>query len=134
MADFAVTKLGAKRVAVFFQNDQFGKDQRDGAAEYLKSKGSQPAGEASYVPSDVDISAQVIALRQADPDAVILGVIPKHGALFVKETQRLGWKAKVVGHNTGGRSGGLGPGWSGGAGRRLRQPHDCRRQHGQARR
>src|SRR5688572_22038948 len=36
MADFAVTKLGAKRVAIFFQNDQFGKDQRDGAVEALK--------------------------------------------------------------------------------------------------
>ena len=40
-------------------------DQRDGAVEYLKSRGMQPAAEASYVPSDVDISAQVVALRQA---------------------------------------------------------------------
>ncbi len=39
MTDFAVTKLGAKRVAIFFQNDQFGKDQRDGAVEALKSHG-----------------------------------------------------------------------------------------------
>jgi branched-chain amino acid transport system substrate-binding protein len=100
MTQFAVTKLDAKRVAIFFQNDQFGKDQRDGAVEYLKSRGMQPAAEASYVPSDVDISAQVVALRQADPDVVILGVIPKHGALFMKEAQRLGWKCKVVGHNT----------------------------------
>lgn len=100
MADFALTKLGAKRVAIFFQNDQFGKDQRDGAVEALKKRGLQPAAEASYVPSDVDISAQVVALKQADPDAVILGIIPKHAALFVKEAQRLGWKPKIVGHNT----------------------------------
>lgn len=100
MADYAVTKLGAKRVAIFFQNDQFGKDQRDGAVEYLKSKGMTPVAEASYVPSDVDVSAQVIALRQANPDAVVLGIIPKHGSLFLKEAQKLGWKPKVVGHNT----------------------------------
>jgi ABC-type branched-subunit amino acid transport system substrate-binding protein len=100
MADFAVTKLGAKRIAIFFQNDQFGKDQRDGAVEALKKRGLQPAAEASYVPSDVDISAQVVALKQANPDAVILGIIPKHAALFVKEAQRLGWKPKIVGHNT----------------------------------
>jgi ABC-type branched-subunit amino acid transport system substrate-binding protein len=37
MTDFAVMKLGAKRVAIFFQNDQFGKDQRDGAVEALKN-------------------------------------------------------------------------------------------------
>jgi branched-chain amino acid transport system substrate-binding protein len=100
MVDFAVGKLGAKRVAIFFQNDQFGKDQRDGAVEALKKHSLQPVAEASYVPSDVDISAQAVAIKQADPDVVILGVIPKHGALFVKEAQRLGWKPKIVGHNT----------------------------------
>jgi ABC-type branched-subunit amino acid transport system substrate-binding protein len=100
MTDFAVTKLGAKRVAIFFQNDQFGKDQRDGAVEALKNHNLQSVAEASYVPSDVDVSAQVVALKQANPDAVILGIIPKHAALFVKEAQRLGWKPKVVGHNT----------------------------------
>ena len=100
MAEFAVTKLGAKRVAIFFQNDQFGKDQRDGAVAALKKLNMEPVAEASYVPSDVDVSAQAVAIKQADPDVVILGVIPKHGALFVKEAQRLGWKPKMVGHNT----------------------------------
>ena len=100
MADYAVTKLGAKRIAIFFQNDQFGKDQRDGAVEALKKRGLQPAAEASYVPSDVDVSAQVVALKDANPDAVLLAVIPKHGALFMKEAQRLGWKPQVVAHNT----------------------------------
>jgi branched-chain amino acid transport system substrate-binding protein len=100
MVDFAVTKLGAKRVAIFFQNDQFGKDQRDGAVAALKKLNMEPVAEASYVPSDVDVSAQAVAIKQADPDVIILGVIPKHGALFVKEAQRLGWKPKMVGHNT----------------------------------
>lgn len=100
MADYAVGKLGAKRVAIFYQNDQFGKDQRDGAVEALKKHNLQAVGEATYVPSDVDVSAQVVSLRQTDPDAVILGIIPKHAALFVKEAQRLGWKPKIIGHNT----------------------------------
>ena len=100
MTDFAVTQLGAKRVAIFFQNDQFGKDQRDGAVEALKNHNLESVAEASYVPSDVDVGAQVVALKRGNPDAVILGIIPKHAALFVKEAQRLGWKPKIVGHNT----------------------------------
>lgn len=100
MADYAVGKLGAKRVAIFYQNDQFGKDQRDGAVEALKKHKLEAVGEATYVPSDVDVSAQVVSLRQTNPDAVILGIIPKHAALFVKEAQRLGWKPKIIGHNT----------------------------------
>ena len=89
MADFAVQKLIAKRVAIFYQNDQFGKDQRDGAVEALKKHNMQAVGEASYVPSDVDVSAQVVALRDTNPDAVILGIIPKHAALFLKEAHYL---------------------------------------------
>jgi len=100
MAEFAVKKLGAKRVAIFFQNDQFGKDQRDGAVKALEKLHLTAVAESSYVPSDVDVSAQAVALKQANPDVVILGVIPKHGALFAKEAQRLGWKPKMVGHNT----------------------------------
>jgi branched-chain amino acid transport system substrate-binding protein len=100
MADFAVNKLGTKRVAIFFQNDQFGKDQRDGAVEALKKLNITPVGESNYVPSDVDVSAQAAAIKQVNPEVVILGVIPKHGALFAKEAQRLGWKPKMVAHNT----------------------------------
>jgi len=100
MAEFAVSKLGAKRVAIFYKNDQFGKDQSDGAIAELKKHNLTPVAEASYVPSDVDVSAQAVALKGANPDVVILGVIPKHGALFVKEAKRLGWKPKIVGHNT----------------------------------
>jgi branched-chain amino acid transport system substrate-binding protein len=99
MAEFATRTLKAKAVAIFYQNDQFGKDQRDGAVEYLKKHGMPSVAEASYVPSDVDVSAQVVALKEANPDVVILGVIPKHGALFMKEAQRLGWKPKVVAHS-----------------------------------
>jgi branched-chain amino acid transport system substrate-binding protein len=46
------------------------------------------------------VSAQAAAIKQVNPEVVILGVIPKHGALFAKEAQRLGWKPKMVAHNT----------------------------------
>ena len=49
-----------------------------GARTALKKQNLQPVAEASYVPSDADISALVVALKQADPDAVILGIISKH--------------------------------------------------------
>jgi len=76
MVDFAVNQgLGAKRIAIFFQNDQFGKDQRDGAVAALKKLNMEPVAEASYVPSDVDVSAQAVAIKQANPEVIILGVI-----------------------------------------------------------
>ena len=57
MVEHAVGALKAKRVAIFFQNDPFGKDPRDGAVAELEKRGMKVVSEASYVPSDVDVSA-----------------------------------------------------------------------------
>jgi ABC-type branched-subunit amino acid transport system substrate-binding protein len=57
-------------------------------------------GDASYVPADVDMSAQTLALKAANPDAVIMVCIGKQGALVLKEAQRLSWKPKFLAHNT----------------------------------
>ncbi|MBR1231615.1 ABC transporter substrate-binding protein [Bradyrhizobium sp. AUGA SZCCT0182] len=100
LAEYALTGLSAKRIAIFYQNDQFGKDPRDGAFEYLQKQGTKLVAEASYVPSDVDLSVQVNALKEANPDVVILACITKQGALFVKEAERLGWKPHFVALNT----------------------------------
>lgn len=92
MVDYAADTMKAKRVAILFQNDPFGKDPRDGAAEELQRRGMELVAEASYVPSDVDLSAQAVALRDAKPDVVLMMCITKQGALFLREAQRLGWK------------------------------------------
>lgn len=100
MVDYAVDTMGAKRVAILFQNDPFGKDPRDGAVEELQARGMEVVAEASYVPSDVDLSAQAVALREANPDVVLLMCITKPGAQFVREAQRLGWSPQFLAQNT----------------------------------
>src|SRR5690606_4137113 len=58
MASHAADKLKGKRIAILFQNDPFGKDPRDVAVAELERRGIKVVAEASYVPSDVDLSAQ----------------------------------------------------------------------------
>ncbi|HAL37106.1 MAG TPA: hypothetical protein DCP03_02910 [Polaromonas sp.] len=99
MAEYAVGTLDAKRVAIFYQNDPWGKDPRDGQIDALAKRGLKPVAEASYMPSDIDVSAQVVALQKAQPDVVLMNVIAKHGAMFLKEAQRLGWKPKFIASN-----------------------------------
>lgn len=100
IANYALDKMQAKRIAIFYQNDQFGQDPRDGVNEVLKARGLSSVAEASYVPSDIDVSSQAIKLRDANPDTVVLAAIPKHGALFLQEAAKLGWKPKFIGLNT----------------------------------
>jgi ABC-type branched-subunit amino acid transport system substrate-binding protein len=100
MVNYAIDAFKAKRVAIFFQNDPFGKDPRDGAVETLEKNGMKTVAEASYIPSDVDVSAQAIALRDSDPDVVLICAITKQGALLLKEAEKLGWKPKFIAMNT----------------------------------
>lgn len=100
LAQYALDVLKAKRVAIFNQNDKFGTDIRDGAFDELKKRGMKPAAETTYVPSDVDVSAQVASMRKANADAVICACITKHGALLIKEAQKLNWKPHFVALNT----------------------------------
>lgn len=97
VAQHAVEEMKGKSIAVFSQNDDFGKDVRDGAVEYLKSKGMSIAAEASYAPNDADMSSQVAKLRAANPDVVVLAGIPKPLSLFINEAAKQGWKPKYVG-------------------------------------
>jgi branched-chain amino acid transport system substrate-binding protein len=100
MANFALERIKAERIAVYFQNDDFGKDQRDGAVAFLKAAGKTPVAEASYVPSDVDVSAQAIALRNGNPQVVLMFNITKHGVLLLQEATKLGWKPQFIAMNT----------------------------------
>lgn len=100
MAEYAIKNEKADRIAIFYQNDQFGKDQRDGAVAYLEKQGIKPVAEATYVPSDVDVSAQAVALRDANPDVVLMFNIVKQGALLLKEAEKLGWKPQFIAMNT----------------------------------
>jgi len=96
LLQYAHESLNAKRIAVFYQDDQMGKELLSGVKQYAASHGLEIVGEASYVPSDVDVSAQALALRQSNPDAVVMAVIPKQGTLFLIAAQKLGWKSKFL--------------------------------------
>jgi ABC-type branched-subunit amino acid transport system substrate-binding protein len=100
MANYAVDEMKGKRIAILFQNDPFGKDPRDGAVAALEKRGIKVVAEASYVPSDVDLSAQAVALRAGNPDVVLMMCITKQGALLLTEAQRLGWRPQFLAQNT----------------------------------
>ena len=99
LGEYAADELKAKRVAIFYQNDQYGKDGRDGVVLAIKKRGLEPVAEANYIPSDVDVSSQVLKLKESNPDAVVLYSIPKHVALFLREAQKLGWKTNFLADN-----------------------------------
>jgi ABC-type branched-subunit amino acid transport system substrate-binding protein len=92
LADYAVKTLHAKSIAVFYQNDDFGKEGLAAVnAEIRKLGGAQMVGSASYEMTDLDMSTQVQNLQQQNPDAVITFALPQSMTLYMTAAAKAGF-------------------------------------------
>jgi branched-chain amino acid transport system substrate-binding protein len=80
---YAVEKMGKKRVAIAYQNDDYGKNGVKGAAEELEKLGLKLVAQVPVEKADTDMKPHVMALKKADADAVLLWVTPTHAVRIV---------------------------------------------------
>lgn len=90
---YAVGDLGSSRIAVFYQNDQYGEAGLEGVrAEMEALKGqARIVAEVSYEVSDPDLSAHAQRLQASGADTVILYATPNHGAMIAQAMARIGY-------------------------------------------
>jgi ABC-type branched-subunit amino acid transport system substrate-binding protein len=100
LVTYAVSKLDVKKVAVFYQNDDYGKGGLEGVTRAIKGplagKGAV-AGTVSYELSDRELGTHALKLKESGADAVIMYATPTHGANIVKEMAKVGYRPKLVG-------------------------------------
>ena len=81
------------KIAVLYQNDDFGKDYLKGVVDGLGARAaSMIKAKASYETTDATIDSQVIELQAAGCDVLITIAIPKFGAQAVRKVAQIGWK------------------------------------------
>lgn len=85
-----------KRVAVIYQDDDFGKEIRDSAIEQAKKSGMEVVGEASYKRGETAFSSQVARVRQGNPDLIVLGTVPRETVGIMTEARKLGWNVDIL--------------------------------------
>ena len=93
---FASEQLGAKTVSLLYQNDPSGKTHIAGVESALAKHGVKLVAKEPYEKDELDVSAQVIKMRAANPDVHLCSCAPEHAARFFTERQKLGWKVPVV--------------------------------------
>ena len=79
LVNYAVKEMGKKRIAFFYQNDDYGKEGLAGAEYALKKLGMELAASVSVEVMDTDLSSHCMKLKQANPDCVINWLLPKQG-------------------------------------------------------
>ncbi|MGO9757103.1 MAG: ABC transporter substrate-binding protein [Roseiarcus sp.] len=96
LTHFVSEVFKAKKIAVLYQNDPSGKSHIAGIDSVKDKYGIEVVAEKGYDPKDIDVSSQVIAMKDANPDAVICSCAPEPAAKFYTERKRLGWNVPVV--------------------------------------
>ncbi|HYM01663.1 MAG TPA: ABC transporter substrate-binding protein, partial [Stellaceae bacterium] len=80
------------RVAVLYQDDDFGKDYVDGLLERFGAQASRRiAAMASYQTTDPTIDSQIFALQASGADTLLLAATPKFTAQAIRKTFDIGW-------------------------------------------
>lgn len=80
------------KIALLYQNDDFGKDYIYGMQDVLGSKFDAMVHKASYEPTDPTIDSQIVFLQGSGADVLLTATSPKAAAQAIRKVYDLGWK------------------------------------------
>jgi ABC-type branched-subunit amino acid transport system substrate-binding protein len=86
-----LTTLGLKKIAVFYQNDAYGKAGLDGVNLALAALGLKPVAQATVERNSVDVAAAVATINAAAPDAVVQISAYKSCAAYIRAARKAGY-------------------------------------------
>jgi branched-chain amino acid transport system substrate-binding protein len=85
------TKPNAK-IAVLYQNDDYGKDYLKGFHDGLGAKKSMIVKEVSYEVADPTVDSQIVQLQASGADVFFNITTPKFAAQAIRKAYDIGWK------------------------------------------
>ena len=90
---YILKNLPNAKIAVLYQNDDFGKDYLVGLREGLGDKAdTMIVATKSYETTDPTVDSQVVALQGSGADTLLTAAIPKFAAQAIRKVYDIGWK------------------------------------------
>ena len=100
LTGYLYEKLGIKKIAMFYQNDDYGKQGMMGVERYLLKKQIKLVEKVSAEVTDRDLSTHALKLKNSGAEAVIMWTNPTGAALILAETAKIGFKPQWATSNT----------------------------------
>ncbi len=97
LADFAVTTLGQKKLAVLHLNTDWGKTTYDLFAARVQELGGEVVATEAYLAEEKDFRSALTRVRDANPEAVVLISYQADGALIVQQIRQNGLALPLIG-------------------------------------
>ena len=86
-----LTTLGVKKIAVFYQNDTFGKTGLEGVVRALNKRKLKPVAIGTVERNSIDVATSLETILKADPEAVVQISVYKSSASFIKQARVKGY-------------------------------------------
>ena len=93
-AKHILANVKAPRIAVLYQNDDYGKDYWDGFKVGLGDKTGLVVKEATYETTDPTVDSQVIELSGSGANVFFIVAIPKFAAQAIRKAADIGWRPR----------------------------------------
>jgi ABC-type branched-subunit amino acid transport system substrate-binding protein len=102
LAKYAVEKLGAKKIAHFYQNDEYGLGANAGIKKALKEAGGKAEliAEVPYEVTERALGTHALKLKESKADTVIISPMMSSAAIITKEMAKVAFKPRVIGNFT----------------------------------
>jgi ABC-type branched-subunit amino acid transport system substrate-binding protein len=88
--------LKIRRIAIFYQDDAFGRAGLDGVKAAMDKRGMELAAEATYERNTVAVKTALITLKRAAPEAVVMVGAYKPCAVFIRLARRIDFNPVFV--------------------------------------
>ncbi len=90
LADYIDKAMGLKKVAVFYENNDYGIGLKDAFVKEAKKLGLNVVGQEAYKKGDQDFTPQLTKLKGAGPQAMFIAGYYPEGALIADQAQKIG--------------------------------------------
>ena len=92
-ARYILKSVPEAKIAVLYQNDDFGKDYLIGLREGLGDKADKMiVATQTYETTDPTVDSQVVSLQSSGADTLLTAAIPKFAAQVIRKVYDIGWK------------------------------------------
>jgi branched-chain amino acid transport system substrate-binding protein len=106
-AKFLMKEKPDGKVAILYQNDDFGKDYLKGLKDALGAKASMIIAEESYETTEPTIDNHIVKLKATGADVFISITTPKFAAQTIKKLAEIDWKPMHIVSNVSSSVGGV---------------------------
>jgi branched-chain amino acid transport system substrate-binding protein len=98
LARYAVDVLKKGKPGLLLENTAWGQSNETGLNKWLGDKKVKPVGIEKFNWNDPDMSPQLLRLRGAGADHIILVANAPEGAQVVKSRAKIGWEVPMISH------------------------------------